>query len=171
MPPEVVHWLPRSVVYAVLALVAIGFVLSRLAEAREDIANMLGPVGRWLRDRAKRQARERQRDLDRSIRAALKGAADYRAMQRRIESLEKLVHKLEAEIKKLRLVEETNAAHQDMTAEYLREDAQWHIDAGMLAVEDGFDLPPHRSYSKFCVDYRKKQGMGYGRRWNDDQQR
>jgi len=159
LPDEVIHWLPRSAVYVVLALVTIGFVLSRLAEAREDIANMLGPVGRWLRGRAKQRVRERQEELDRTIRAALRDAADYRVIERRLTSTEKVVQALESEIAKLRLVEESNAAHQDMIAEYLREDAQWHIDAAMLAIEKRFKLPPHRSYTKFCNEYRQQHNM------------
>jgi hypothetical protein len=132
---------------------------------------MLGPPGRWIRRRYQQRAR-----------LALKVADDYKTLLRRIDDLEKMVRtvqresrdrerKLEAKIKKLEIVEETNAAHQDMTAEYLREDAQWHIDAGLVAVEEKYRLPPHRSYTKFCNDYRQKHGMGYARRWDDDPQR
>lgn len=167
MPPELIQWLPRSIVYSVLLIVAAAFVLSRLAEAFEVAANMMGPPGRWIRRRYQKRAAQRQEELQHTIREAVKEAADYKVLQRRIETLDRLVKKLEAEITKLELVEATSAARQDMTAEYLREDAQWHIDAGVLAAERKIKLPPHRSYTRFCREYREKHGMQYGRRWND----
>jgi len=163
LSPEILNRLPSVVFWVVMGVFVVGFVLSRLAEGSKAAADMIGPLGRWLR----RRAGDRKREWQREVREAV-DAPDYKALQRRIDTLEKLVKKLEAEIRKLELVEEANSAHQDMISEYLREDAQWHIDAAMMAVENSFTLPPHRSYTRFTRDYREKQGLEYGRRWTDD---
>lgn len=168
MPPELIQWLPRSVAVVAAIVVAILFIISRLCETKEQVANALGPFGRAIHRRYKERVR----------RAAFDEAA-YRALQRRIDQLEKLIrklereaevkiHKLENEIKKLEIVEEVHAAHQDMTTEFLREDAQWHIDAGISAAEERYQLPSRRSYTQFCHDYREKHGLQHGRRWSDD---
>lgn len=151
LSPEILNRLPSFAFWAVLIVSIFGFVVTRLVESWDKTAELFGPVGRWLRRRAK----DRKAQWQREIREAV-DAPDYKALQRRISTLEKLVHKLETEIKKLELVEEIHSAHQDMDAEFLREDAQWHLDAGMVTAEAGFELPSHRSYTRFVRDYREK---------------
>lgn len=159
LSPEVLNRLPPVAFWVVFALCVGLFVLQKLAEA-----GMLGPLGKWFRSRAEARKRQWQREVREAV-----DAPDYKAMQRRVTWLEKMVVKLEAEIKKLELVEEVHEAHRDMTAEYLRLDAQWHIDASMIAAEQRFRmLPPHTSYTKFVRDYREKQGLENGRRWTDN---
>lgn len=170
LPPEILNRLPSVIFWIVLIVTIAVFMLSRLAEGRSKAAELLGPMGRWFRHRAD----ERKKRWQLEIREAV-DTPDYKVMQRRVTWLEKMVVKLEAEaerdairIKKLELVEEVHGAHQDMTSEYLREDAQWHIDASMMAAEKDFQLPWRRSYTQFVREYREKQGLEYGRRWTDN---
>jgi hypothetical protein len=164
LSPEVLDRLPSIGFWVVITGFIIGFsfdMLARVAGGSKAVAELLGPLGRWLRKRDNhRKERKRREAVD---------TPEYQFLQRRIIKLEKLVNKLEREIKKLELVEEVHGAHQDMTSEYLRQDAQWHIDASMIAAEERFKmLPPHISYTKFVRDYREKQGLEDGRRWTDN---
>lgn len=144
-------------------------VLVRLAEGSKAIGDMLGPPGRWLRRRFEHNEMLRREERKREFREVLldQDSPDYKALQRRTDTLCKMIKQLEAEIKQLKKIEQANAVNWDMTAEYLREDAQWHIDAGISLAEKNIKLPKHRSYSQFCREYRATHDIKYGRRWSD----
>lgn len=158
LSPEVLDRLPSIGFWIVITGFIIGFsfdMLARVVGGSKAIAELLGPLGRWLRRRDdNRKAKDRRKAVE---------SSDYQFLQRRIVVLEKLVRKLETgaehdarRIRKLELVEEVHAARQDMDAEFMREDAQWHVDAGVLAVEKRFRMPPRRTYTQFVREHREK---------------
>ena len=102
----------------------------------------------------------RREERKREFREVLTGerSADYKAMQRRIDVIYSLFKESEKEIEKLKAIEQGHAINWDMTSAYLREDAQWHIVAGVKMAEMGIKLPRHRSYSQFCRDYKRTKG-------------
>lgn len=161
MSTDLARWLPESVVYAVTLIVVVVLVLSRLAEGSKHIADLLGPPGRWLRRRHERNEMLRAQERKREFREVVNGerAVDYKAMQRRVDVLYGLFEESQEEIRKLKAVEQGHAINWDMTSAYLREDAQWHIVAGVKMAEMGIKLPRHRSYSQFCRDYKRGKGV------------
>lgn len=170
---DFLNWLPKTVLFGVGGVVLTALVLSRLVEGRKYLADLFGPPGRWLHRRHEHNELLRSEERKRELREVLfdKDAPDYRALKRRTDALYKLVKTLEAEIVKLKIVEKINAANWDMTSAYLREDAHWHITAGVAIAEQGIELPEHRSYTKFCVDYRELHGgTHHSRRWDDEEE-
>lgn len=149
VPPDLWHKLPIPVIYVVGIGIIVSLAVIRLSEviaASETIAKACGPPGRWWRQRIKdRAAKAKQERLD-EMREAF-GTPEFRMLQRRIGSLDKMMHIMESEI---RVILDTR----EMDSAYLREDAEWHIRAGVLAAEQNFRLPKHRSYTQFCREWR-----------------
>lgn len=158
MPHDLTQWLPESVIYGVAVIVLVTMVVVRLAEGSKAVGDMLGPVGRWLQRRYERNEMSRREERKQEVREVLTGerAVDYQAMQRRIDVLFGLFQGAQNEIENMK---SEHAINWDMTAAYLREDAQWHINAGVMMAEKGIKLPKHRSYSQFCREYRHARGI------------
>jgi hypothetical protein len=133
-----------------MVFVAVVFAVVRLCEAYETVANVLGPVGgRWLR----RQA------------LARRGAPDYDYLQQEIAALKATVGRQREDLAeqaraiiKLELTEEVNTVRHDMMVTYLREATVWSADAIVMAAEARVELPPHRTWTEFCADYRARHG-------------
>ena len=144
--PHEIHELLRWISPAAVLVMAGWLALGRLCEAYEPVAKFFGRLGSWLRRKA----------IDNR-------ASDYNFLQHRIADLEKIVsdqrediNQQDLKITKLELTEEVNAVRQDMMAEYLRVDAQWHIEATVEAAEQDVKLPNHLSFTAFCREYRVK---------------
>ena len=171
MSPEVARWLSESVVYLLAGSVAVFLAVVRLCEGSKRIGDALGPVGRWLHRRYMHNEMMRREDRIQEYREALldENSKEYLALQRRCDALYKMVTSLERDAKQSKKVERANAANWDMTSEYLRYDAQYHMDAVVQCAEQGLTLPTHRSYTQFCQEYRRIHGgQKYGRRWYDN---
>lgn len=155
------QWVPESVTWLVAGLVMFGLVAARLAETKKNIAELLGPPGRWLFRRFEHNELLRREERQREFREAIKRdrTADYKAMQRRVDILYGLFKESETEIEKLKAIEKGHEINWDMTASYLREDARWHITVGVKMAEMGIKLPRHRSYSQFCREYKVTRGI------------
>ena len=154
MPPDMWDRLPVPVIYAVGVGIIVTLAIIRLGEvvaASETIAKSLGRPGQWWRERIqKRNAKAREARV--SEMREVFGTKDYGVLQERIDMLERMVRIL---------VNETHdtTANREMDAAYLREDAEWHARAGILAAEHGFKMPKHRSYTQFCREWRAARGQ------------
>lgn len=152
MPPELREWLPDSVVWGVALFVLFAFISTRLAESKKAWADMLGPWGR----RIARKARERRQ---REFSETYGDTPEFLALKKQIDILEGLVQTLDAKIKRLEAAEAIHAVNRDMTVAYLSDDAEWHVLATVAARERGLRLPPHKSYTQYCKNWRTERGL------------
>jgi len=149
MPPDVWDRLPVPVIYVVGVGIVVTLAIIRLGEAvaaSETIAKAFGRPGKWWRDRIQQRS-ARAKEVRLAEMREVFGTKDYGVLQERINMLEEMVKIL---------ANETHATmdNREMDAAYLREDAEWHARASILAAEQGFKMLKHRSYTQFCREWR-----------------
>jgi len=154
MSDHFVSWLQNGVTITVLA----GLILTRVAEGSKHVADLLGPLGRKVRERSQRREMVRTESIKREFQEAMKQGPDYQALMRRIEIMDRLIHEMEAEIKTLKRSKELDAQDRDMNAAYIGYTLRYQGAADIFAAEMGFELPPRTTYTEFCRKYRAERG-------------
>jgi len=153
VPPDVWDRLPVPVIYVVGVGIIVTLAIIRLGEAvaaSETIAKSLGRPGKWWRRRIQqRNAKAKEARLA-EMREVFR-TPEAKVLQDRIDMLERMVRILADET-------HTTMDNREMDAAYLREDAEWHTRASILAAEQGFKMPRHRNYTQFCREWRIAHG-------------
>lgn len=118
--------LPPWVLLALAVVVFLAYTLPRLAEASAAVAKILGPLGRYWRDRGQRRAAHHRDEVQAEARQLAQEIVnkvtppDYAEMGRRLENMDARV----------RTLEESDRVQRA----YIVYDAEWHFDDEMAAV-------------------------------------
>lgn len=144
-------WFQNGVTF----LVIVGLVVKHLAEQKKSFADLLGPLGRRLKDRAERRELIRKEQRTQEFRENIRAGADYKALEGRIEMLSKHIQEMNDEIAKLKREKETDAQDRDMNAAYIGYSMRWANAADLSAAQQDCTLPPRIGYTEFCRKWRK----------------
>lgn len=120
--------LPPWVLIVIAAVVLAKYLGQALAEASEQWAKFLGPLGRRWRGRAAKRTEEE--------------AADLSALKRQVRNLA-------GEVKRLTQKDRERGAFEETCREYLVYDAAWHFRAHLAAATSGTALPEHMSFAQW----------------------
>lgn len=140
--------LPPWLILALAVTVFLGYTLPRLAEASEAVSKLLGPVGRYWRDRGLRRAASRRNEIQAEAAELAKQIVaevtppDYAEMGRRLSNMDKRVRALEWS--------------DQVQRAYIVYDAAWHFDDELSAVGHPECAPaPRLSFEAFETLYRE----------------
>lgn len=120
-------YLPQQVLIVVAVVAVTGYALPKIAEASEHAARLLGPLGRYWRERAVQREAVRRAEIERQAReiaqqiAASAQPPDYAEMSRRLGRMET----------RLRRLEES----EELMRAFIAYDAEWHFSDRLDAVE------------------------------------
>lgn len=118
--------LPPWALLAVVVFVLLAYTLPRIAEASEALARLMGPVGRYWRDRGQRRDRRHQEELQKEAKQLAKQIVaevqpvDYQEMGRQLENMDRRV----------RTLERSN----EVQKAFIVYDAEWHFDDELSSV-------------------------------------
>lgn len=146
MNDEILAYLPPGWLLIVATLMVTAFTASRLTEAYDGFAKVLGPLGRYWRNRAIKRQEEleaRAKVLGREVAREIAYEVvppDYEALR---QSLLRVLERVSA-------MEEVEAINQA----YLIEDAKWHLTVDVSLAERGVAVPPRLTYTEFAAKYK-----------------
>ncbi|AJA43330.1 hypothetical protein VC60_gp29 [Mycobacterium phage Sbash] len=118
--------LPPWILLALAALVLLAYALPRIAEASASLAKLMGPIGRYWRNRGLRRAAERDAELQAEARELAKQIVaevtppDYAEMGRRLANMERRVVSLEES--------------DQIQRAFIVYDEEWHFNDALSAV-------------------------------------
>lgn len=139
--------LPSWMLLAIAVVVFLAYTLPRLAEASEAVARLLGPIGRYWRDRGLDRAERHRSEVQREAKQLAKQIVaevtppDYAEMGRRLSNMDT----------RIKILEESDRIHRA----YIIYDEHWHFDDEMAAVRHPECTPaPRYTFDQFRDKWR-----------------
>lgn len=146
--------LPPSLLLILAIVVFLAYTLPRIAEASEAAAKLLGPIGRYWRERGLTRAEQHRAEVQREARQLAKAIVaevtppDYAEMERRLANMDR----------RIKVLEESD----QIQRAYIIYDENWHFADEMAAVRNPECTPaPRYTFDQFKERWR--QGWRPGR--------
>lgn len=141
--------------WSIVGLIVFAFIGSRLAEAYEGFAKVLGPLGTYWRRRADERKKRDRADLKVLAREVVSEIrpADYEQLQNDLALMQKQLERMMRRVADMQMTEDVNQA-------YLIHDTEFHFILDQMLAERGIKPPKRIPYREFAVKYRQGWRLG-----------